>query len=296
MKKFSILFFALSISLCYSQLLCAQSENAEVETGEQEGVEMIREAEGVEVQHPAADPNALISPRKARELEKRVASLTEALAEAQQSVVDPNTAIYLRKAQHLEQRVALLTQALEELQQPVADPNAAIYQRKAQELEKRVASLTKQLAEAQQPVSDPNAAIYQRKAQELEKRVASLTEALAEAQQLVTDPNALIYQRKAQQLETKVTELSQELSIAQHTLGQIYTQKKMYPQAIDAYDKAMRYNPENKLAYYHAGLLYAYMGNAAEKAVDLFNQYLTMDNRAEYKDKAQQFIKLLSDK
>ncbi|MFH1460102.1 MAG: tetratricopeptide repeat protein [Candidatus Omnitrophota bacterium] len=125
------------------------------------------------------------------------------------------------------------------------------------------------------------------------KEIEQLAQPAQEANPL--SPDNAIYQKKAEQLEKKVTSLSQELGVAYHTLGQIYTQKKMYAEAIEAYDKSIQYNPDNALVYYHAGLLYAYMGDSTEKAIELLKRYLAMDPHAQYKQKANKLIKLLED-
>jgi len=87
--------------------------------------------------------------------------------------------------------------------------------------------------------------------------------------------------------------LNDERAILYEKIGIAYTQAKMYNEAMNAYEKALAYNPNNPNICYYLGLLSKYEEKNPKKAVQYLRRYITLAPRGEYVKKAQELIKML---
>ena len=97
-------------------------------------------------------------------------------------------------------------------------------------------------------------------------------------------------------LKRENLQLKEKLSLNYHKLGEIYTQNALYPEAIEAYQRALNYNPVSSLSYYYLGLIYAYSENDRDKAVDYLKKYLDLEKTNKNKEKVKALIDLLGSK
>ncbi|MCK4994941.1 MAG: tetratricopeptide repeat protein, partial [Candidatus Omnitrophica bacterium] len=94
-------------------------------------------------------------------------------------------------------------------------------------------------------------------------------------------------------LKKEVEELKEILTVDSHKLGEIYTQQKLYKKAVNAYEKALKYNPNNYQSCYHLGLLYAYMEKNPKEALTYLRKFLKLTPEEKNKQKAARVIELL---
>jgi len=77
------------------------------------------------------------------------------------------------------------------------------------------------------------------------------------------------------QLE-RLTPAKEDLVALYHQLGVAYTQLKLYPQAIEAYEKCLTLNPKHAEAHHHLGLLYKHVRQDSERATRHLQEYLRL--------------------
>lgn len=102
-----------------------------------------------------------------------------------------------------------------------------------------------------------------------------------------------ILERNNTRLRKEIDMLRAELSGVYHELGNIYVQQKLYPEAIDAYQKSLRYDPANFKNYYHLGLLYEFSQDDTQQALLYLTKYLESNPPEQEKKKTQGLIKML---
>lgn len=106
--------------------------------------------------------------------------------------------------------------------------------------------------------------------------------------------------QQAETLLAKSTSLDPKLDVAYLALGDLYSGRGDFQEAVAAYQKAIRANPANDEAHYRLGLAYKKTGDQA-KAQHEFDQYKTLDKieaaAAERRRRElQQFVFVLKDK
>jgi len=96
------------------------------------------------------------------------------------------------------------------------------------------------------------------------------------------------------QLEKEIEILKDELGNIYFTLGTIYTQEKLYKDAINSYEKSLKYNPNLAQNYYNLALLYEYVEEDTKKALFHLEKYLKLEKEEKKKKKAKELIEMLS--
>jgi tetratricopeptide (TPR) repeat protein len=105
--------------------------------------------------------------------------------------------------------------------------------------------------------------------------------------------------------EAEIEKLKEELFFLKKTLreekanlyeklGTAYIKSKLYQEAIDAYNKSLKYNLQNPKVYYYLGLLYQYAEHNSQKATEFLKKYVKMAPQGEYVKKAKKLIEILS--
>jgi tetratricopeptide (TPR) repeat protein len=87
--------------------------------------------------------------------------------------------------------------------------------------------------------------------------------------------------------------LNKERSIYHYNLAVSFTQAELYDDAIEAYEKSLKFNPDNADAYYNLGLLYANIRNNPEKAIEEYRAYLKLKPDAPDRDEVDAWIRQL---
>jgi tetratricopeptide (TPR) repeat protein len=87
--------------------------------------------------------------------------------------------------------------------------------------------------------------------------------------------------------------LNEERAMLHEKLGAVYIHAKMYNEAMDAYEEALTFNPNNPIPVYYLGLLYKYTEKDSAKAVQYLRRYIKLAPKGEYIKKAQELIKIL---
>jgi len=103
--------------------------------------------------------------------------------------------------------------------------------------------------------------------------------------------------KKIRQLSDKVSSLeaalNQERAVFNYNLAVTYAQAGFDEEAILAYEKSLKSDPENADAYYNLGILYKDKRNDAEKATKYLSMYLKLKPNAEDKAEVEGWLKTL---
>lgn len=84
-----------------------------------------------------------------------------------------------------------------------------------------------------------------------------------------------------------------EKALLFETLGTAYLKAKLYSEAVAAYKKSLFFNARNAKLYYYLGLIYQYKERDSIAAVECFLEYLELEPRGEYNEKARDLLKIL---
>lgn len=100
--------------------------------------------------------------------------------------------------------------------------------------------------------------------------------------------------REKEELKNKINSLEnallKERALYSYNLAVAYTQAKFYDEAIEAYEKSLKFNPNNPEAHYNLGLLYDNLKNDIEKAALHYSKYLQLKPSADDKTEVQALI------
>lgn len=95
-------------------------------------------------------------------------------------------------------------------------------------------------------------------------------------------------------LEKKIVSLEgalrRERPLYHYNLAVAYTQAGLYEEAIEAYEKALSFNPQNPEAHYNLGLLYQNFKFDPEQAILHYQKYLELKPKAEDKEEVEASI------
>ena len=118
------------------------------------------------------------------------------------------------------------------------------------------------------------------------------------SKELAKGKEALETQRK--ELVSKIATLSSTLkkegSLYNYNLGVAYTQAKLYDEAIEAYEKALKINPDMAEAYYNLGLIYENIEREYDKALTHYRKYLALTTDLSDKEEVSDIISKLKQK
>ncbi len=156
-------------------------------------------------------------------------------------------------------------------------------------LEKEKEKLADAIEKAQETINLKESELQRakQKLQEFEKKLSSQTPgARSKTQKTV---NSL--KEKIQELEET---LKGERALYHYNLGVSYAQAKLYNEAIQAYEKALEFNPDIAEAYYNLGILYENILYEEEAALKNYQRYLELKPQAEDAQEVQSWIKRLN--
>jgi tetratricopeptide (TPR) repeat protein len=110
-----------------------------------------------------------------------------------------------------------------------------------------------------------------------------------------TDKEKLAKERTILEEEFKLAEsnLQNERGLYHYNLGVAYIQAGFYGEAIEAYEKALFYNPGIAEAHFNLGLLYNKYQQDSDKAIVHYRKYLELNPEAEDKEEIKAIIKRL---
>ena len=132
--------------------------------------------------------------------------------------------------------------------------------------------------------------------QEAQKRAAELTRhrlvASRSRTSLPTSP-APPLSKSHPELQTEAERLTGELAKAYCNLGVPYTELRVYPKAIDAYEKSLALNPALPQAHAHLGLLYKQVRNDPDKASQHLQTYLRLNPHAADREELEALLALM---
>ena len=97
-------------------------------------------------------------------------------------------------------------------------------------------------------------------------------------------------QEKVSSLETT---LQKERALYYYNLGVAYTQSKLYDEAVEVYEKSLKFNNDNPEAHYNLALLYDNFQQDSEKAISHYQKYLELKPDADDKEEVEDWIKRL---
>lgn len=134
------------------------------------------------------------------------------------------------------------------------------------------------------------------KAEELEKAQINLKK-FEEKLSKESQENQVKLEKELARLKDNVKDLEQTLSrergLYHYNLAVSYTQAQLYDQAVEAYEKSLKYDPGNPDAHYNLGLLYGNILNSPERAVQEYRTYLKLRPEAEDQDEVKAWIREL---
>jgi len=87
--------------------------------------------------------------------------------------------------------------------------------------------------------------------------------------------------------------LKKERALYHYNLGVAYSQAKFYDEAIDEYEKSLKFGLSNAEAHYNLGLLYENIKKDSEKAIAHYRNYLKIKPDPEDKEEVESGIKKL---
>jgi len=87
--------------------------------------------------------------------------------------------------------------------------------------------------------------------------------------------------------------LKEERALYHYNLGVAYSQAKFYDEAIEEYEKSLKFSFSNADAHYNLGLLYENIKNDPEKALEHYHKYLEIKPQAVDKEEVESGIKKL---
>jgi len=87
--------------------------------------------------------------------------------------------------------------------------------------------------------------------------------------------------------------LKKERSLYHYNLGVAYSQAKLYDEAIEEYEKSLKYGSLNADAHYNLGLLYENIKKVPERAIEHYRKYLEIKPDAADKEEVVGWIKKL---
>jgi len=93
-----------------------------------------------------------------------------------------------------------------------------------------------------------------------------------------------------EKIDSLETTLQKERALYYYNLGVAYTQSKLYDEAVDVYEKSLKFNRDNPEAHYNLALLYDNFKQDSEKAILNYQKYLELKPDAEDKDEVEAFI------
>jgi tetratricopeptide (TPR) repeat protein len=100
--------------------------------------------------------------------------------------------------------------------------------------------------------------------------------------------------KEKQELENKLKllniTLGKERALYHYKLGVAYTQAKLYDEAVDAYEKSLKFNPDNPDAHYNVALLYDNFKADPVRAAIHFQRYLELKPDASDKVEVEAWI------
>lgn len=103
--------------------------------------------------------------------------------------------------------------------------------------------------------------------------------------------------KEKEELKNKITlleeTLKKERALYHYNLAVAYTQAKLYDEAVGAYEKSLKFNPDNPEAHYNLGLLYQNYKSDPDKAVTHYQRYLELKPEAEDKEEVKGWIESL---
>lgn len=123
--------------------------------------------------------------------------------------------------------------------------------------------------------------------EEVENKIAP--EALSQQDKLIKEKAGL-----EKKINTLNNTLRKERALFHYNLGVAYTQAKLYDEAIEAYEKSLKFYPANPEAHYNLGLLYHNIKQDPEKAVQHYRKYLELKPDSEDKEEVKGWIESLS--
>ncbi|MDP3723228.1 MAG: tetratricopeptide repeat protein [Candidatus Omnitrophota bacterium] len=247
--------------------------------------------------------------QETREQQAQLAAVRKLLQEEQTKVVDQKVEAQelSRINTALETKVQGLTQVQQEntrLEQELAASRKTLQEEQAKVAAERYEIQTLSHAKAAlETTAQELTRTRQKETQEHQAQVALLRKMLQEEQakvashwtevQTLTQAKAVLETRvremtpahqQKQQLEQQLTELTKTTKFQQetlyHELGVAYTQLQAYTKAIEAFEKALRLNPDNPQTHYHLGLLYKQARKDLQKASHHLRTYLQLSPQA----------------
>ncbi len=126
----------------------------------------------------------------------------------------------------------------------------------------------------------------QQRLDEIEKAAAANKK--AEDEKLAKDKKVL--EKKV--LKT-ASAIKKERGVYHYNLGVAYAQAKFYGEAIEEYEKSIKFAPENADTYYNLGVLYETVEADTEKAIANYRRYLELNPAPEDIDEIRERIKRL---
>lgn len=87
--------------------------------------------------------------------------------------------------------------------------------------------------------------------------------------------------------------LQKERGLYHYNLGVVYSQAKLYDEAIEEYEKSLKFNLSNPEAYYNLGLLYENFKGDLKMAGEHYRKYLELKPDAADKEEVQAWIERL---
>ncbi len=106
-------------------------------------------------------------------------------------------------------------------------------------------------------------------------------------------PQSVEVRQENDSLRTENAGLREDLGEAYQQLGVMHTHRQDYMKAIQAYEKAILYDPAYTQIYYHLGLLYEYEVDDSERAIAYFTQYLNLDPDAQNRKLVEELIEMV---
>ena len=87
--------------------------------------------------------------------------------------------------------------------------------------------------------------------------------------------------------------LKKERALYHYNLGVAYSQAKFYDEAIEEYEKSLKYGSLNADAHYNLGLLYENIKKVAQRAIEHYRKYLEIKPDSADKEEVEGWIKKL---
>ncbi|MCX5665633.1 MAG: tetratricopeptide repeat protein [Candidatus Omnitrophica bacterium] len=146
-----------------------------------------------------------------------------------------------------------------------------------------------------------------KKLQGAQKIIETKEANLQRVQQRLTDIEKRVNAEKKEQdeklakekkaLEKKVIKtavaIKNERGVYHYNLGVAYAQAKLYGEAIEEYEKSIKFDPDNADTYYNLGVLYETVEADTEKAIANYRRYLELNPAPEDIDEIRGRIKRL---